>query len=156
MAVKREPAKVIELDLQEVGQILESVKAGLEEQDYEKLKAIVEAYIEVGYMLKHWRKLVLFLRVPGAPLDNNIVERSLKRLILLRKNSLFYKTENGAELGDMYMSLIHTAELCGANVFEYLVALMRNADREVNSPEHWMPWNYTKALASLSSVATAA
>jgi transposase len=105
----------------------------------------------IEYTLKHWRKLVLFLRVPGAPLDNNIVERSLKKLILLRKNSLFYKTENGARVGDMYMSLIHTAELCRANVFEYLVALMRNADRVVNSPGEWMPWSYTTALAGLSS-----
>jgi hypothetical protein len=50
----------------------------------------------------------------------------------------------------------HPAELCRANVFEYLVALMRNADRVVNRPEHWMPWNYTEALAAPSSVATAA
>ena len=136
-----------------MGRLKKWMKAELREKRVEPNSSLGDA---MGYMLKHWRKLVLFLRVPGAPLDNNIVERSLKKLILLRKNSLFYKTENGAQLGDMYMSLIHTAELCGANVFEYLVALMRNADRVVNSPEHWMPWNYTKALASPSSVATAA
>ena len=47
MAANREPAKVVELDLQEVGQILESIKAVLGEQEYEKLKAIVESHIEV-------------------------------------------------------------------------------------------------------------
>ena len=30
----------------------------------------------ITYMLKHWEKLTLFLRVPGAPLDNNICERA--------------------------------------------------------------------------------
>jgi hypothetical protein len=41
----------------------------------------------IAYMLKHWAKLTLFLRVPGAPLDNNICERALKKAILHRKNA---------------------------------------------------------------------
>ena len=31
------------------------------------------------YVLKHWQRLTLFLRQPGAPLDNNIVERLEER-----------------------------------------------------------------------------
>ena len=69
----------------------------------------------ISYLLKHWERLTLFLRKAGAPLDNNLVERALKKAILHRKNSLFYKTENGARVGDLFMSLIHTAELYGAN-----------------------------------------
>ena len=93
-------------------------------------------------MLKHWEKLTLFLRQPGAPLDNNICERALKKAILHRKNALFYKTENGARVGDMYMSLIHTCELCGVSPFDYLVALEKNADDLAVHAERWMPWNY--------------
>ena len=55
----------------------------------------------IQYMLRHWKALTLFLRTAGAPLDNNICERSLKRAILHRKNSLFYKTLNGAQVGDL-------------------------------------------------------
>ena len=77
----------------------------------------------IQYMLRHWKALTLFLRTAGAPLDNNICERSLKRAILHRKNSLFYKTLNGAQVGDLYMSLIHTCELNGANPFDYLTEL---------------------------------
>ena len=69
----------------------------------------------ISYLLNHWTKLTLFLREPGAPIDNNIVERALKKAILNRKNALFYKTLNGAEVGDLFMSLIHTCELNGAN-----------------------------------------
>ena len=58
------------------------------------------------YMIVHWNALTLFLRKAGAPLDNNICERALKRAILHRKNSMFYKTLNGAQAGDVYMSLI--------------------------------------------------
>jgi transposase len=56
----------------------------------------------ISYMLRHWQALTLFLREPGAPLDNNLVGRALKKAILHRKNSLFYKTLNGAEVGDLY------------------------------------------------------
>jgi hypothetical protein len=53
----------------------------------------------IRYMLNHWEALTLFLREPGAPLDNNVCEKALKRAILHRKNSLFYKTLNGAQVG---------------------------------------------------------
>ena len=41
---------------------------------------------------------------------------------LHRKNSLFYKTENGAAVGDLFMSLIHTAELNKVDPFDYTAA----------------------------------
>jgi hypothetical protein len=65
----------------------------------------------LSYRLKHWNPLTLFRRQAGAPLDNNICERALKMAILHRKNSLGYKTQNGARLGDRFMSLIHTCRL---------------------------------------------
>jgi transposase len=71
----------------------------------------------IQYMQNHWDALTLFLRIPGAALDNNI------------------------------MSLIHTAELSGANVFEYLVALQRHAQESAERPALWMPWNYQESLA---------
>ena len=82
----------------------------------------------ISYLLNHWTKLTLFLRQPGAPIDNNIVERALKKAILNRKNALFYKTLNGAGVGDLFMSLIHTCELNGANPFDYLTELQRHAE----------------------------
>jgi len=100
----------------------------------------------ISYLLNHWQRLTLFLRQPGAPLDNNICERSLKKAILHRKNSLFYLTENGARVGDLFMSLIHTAELCGANPFDYLNQLQRHVDELKENPSQWMPWNYRNSL----------
>jgi transposase len=96
----------------------------------------------ISYMLKYWERLTLFLRVPGAPLDNNICERALKRAILHRKNALFYKTCRGAHVGDVFMSLIHTCELCGTNPFDYLTELERHAGELSANPQNWMPWNY--------------
>ena len=103
----------------------------------------------VNYMRKHWAKLTLFLSEPGAPLDNNLCERALKKAILHRKNSLFYKTENGAAVGDLFMSLIHTAELGKVDPFDYLVQLQRHATQLKANPGQWMPWTYRATLAAL-------
>jgi transposase len=99
------------------------------------------------YMQKRWPELTLFLRVEGAPLDNNTSERALKKAILHRKNALFYRTLAGAHVGDVFMSLIHTAELNDVAPFEYLVALQRNAAELAANPAAWMPWNYQATLA---------
>jgi hypothetical protein len=108
----------------------------------------------ITYMLNHWEKLTLFLRVPGAPLDNNLCERALKKAIVHRKNSLFYRTLNGAKVGDLFMSLIHTAELHQIEPFDYLVALLRHDAALALDPAAWMPWNYTTALADIATAAT--
>ena len=102
----------------------------------------------ITYMRKHWDKLTLFLRHPGAPLDNNVCEQALKKAILHRKNAYFYKTEHGAHVGDLFMSLIHTCELNGVNPFDYLTELNKHADELASHPADWMPWTYQDALAS--------
>jgi hypothetical protein len=104
-----------------------------------------------GYMLRHWDPLTLFLRQAGAPLDNNICERALKMAILHRKNSMGYKTQNGARLGDMFMSLIHTCRLCAANPLDYLNELQRHAKEALEHPTRWLPWNYEQALSPLDT-----
>jgi transposase len=103
----------------------------------------------IAYLLRHWEKLTLFLRQPGAPLDNNICERALKKAILHRKNALFYKTLNGAHVGDLFMSLIHTCQLGEVDPFAYLTELQRHAVELAARPEKWMPWNYRESLESI-------
>lgn len=105
----------------------------------------------ISYMLRRWDKLTLFLRVAGAPLDNNIAERALKISIRHRKNSLFYKTMRGAEIGDLYMSLIHTCYFANADPFHYLTELQRNHERVSASPADWLPWNYRQQLKHTST-----
>jgi hypothetical protein len=109
----------------------------------------------ISYLLRHWKKLTLFLDQPGVPLDNNIVERSLKLAIRNRKNALFYKTLNGAAVGDLFMSLIHTCQLNGANPFDYLTELQRHAAELKANPAEWMPWNYRATLERITRPAAA-
>jgi transposase len=109
----------------------------------------------ISYLLNHWSRLTLFLQQPGAPLDNNIVERALKKAILNRKNALFYRTLNGAAVGDLFLSLIHTCELNGANPFNYLAEVQRHTEVWKRNPSAWMPWNYRETLARLATPAAA-
>jgi len=117
--------------------------AELEAKKVEPNSGLGEA---MTYMLKHWEKLTLFLRQAGAPLDNNICERALKKAILHRKNSYYYKTGNGARVGDMFMSLIHTCELNKINAFNYLTEIQKHAEAVALSPADWLPWNYQEML----------
>ncbi|HLW79190.1 MAG TPA: transposase [Terriglobia bacterium] len=134
------------------GPVMEELRDWLNRQFDERL---VEPNSGLGaainYLRKHWEKLTLFLRVAGAPLDNNICERALKKAIMHRKNSLFYKTQNGAAVGDLYMSLIHTCELNDVNPFDYLNELQRHADEVAKAPAAWLPWNYHEQLAAAAA-----
>ena len=98
------------------------------------------------YLLKRWESLTRFLTVPGAPLDNNAAERALKMILRLRKNSLFYKNEHGAYVGDVLTSLIETCRLAGINPLDYLGALMENRSAVFADPRAWLPWNYRDHL----------
>lgn len=124
-------------------EVMKEIKSWCHHQMDEKL---VEPNSGLGkaikYLLKHWPKLTRFLHVPGAPLDNNLCERTLKKAILHRKNALFYKTQRGARVGDLFMSLIHTCQLEGINPLDYLTWLLNNSKELEKCPESYLPWHY--------------
>ena len=125
------------------GAVMKELKDWMEQQIKEKR---VEPNSRLGgafdYLLKHWASLTRFLTVPGAPLDNNTAERALKMILRYRNNSLFYKNEHGAYVGDVLTSLIETCRLAGINPLDYLTALMENRPAVFTDPTAWLPWNY--------------
>jgi len=99
------------------------------------------------YLLTHWEALTLFLFVPGAPLHNNVCERILKMAIRHRNNSLFYRSQRGAVVGDLFMTLIETTVENDENPFEYLTALQRHSKEVAERPSDWLPWTFRSTLA---------
>lgn len=146
---KMTPVERLEFHRQHSQPLMEALERWMQEQFNERK---VEGNSGLGkaitYMQRHWKALTLFLRQPGAPLDNNICERALKLAVLHRKNALFYRTMNGAQVGDLFMSLIHTSQLNGVNSFEYLEELLRHAAQVAANPGEWMPWCYRATLDS--------
>ena len=90
-----------------------------------------------------------------ADLSLTLTQFRLGKDLPNRKNALFYKTLNGAGVGDLFMSLIHTCELNGVNPFDYLTELKRHAEELKRTPSEWMPWNYRETLARLARPAAA-
>jgi transposase len=137
--------------------VMEDLKEWL---DIQILERKVEPNSSLGkaieYMRSHWEPLTLFLRVADAPLDSNAVERILKKVVLHRKNSLFFKTIRGARVGDIYMSLIKTCELNKVNPPEYLTALQRNHQAVKANPGEWMPWTFRATLERIRGSTVAA
>lgn len=127
------------------------MKAQIEDKRVEPSSGLGKA---INYMLKRWEKFTVFLRLPQAPLDNNAAERLLKMAIRHRNNSLFFHTQHGADVADVYMTLIYTTQLHGENPFEYLTALQRHARQVADSPADWLPWNYREALRRLAECRT--
>lgn len=96
-----------------------------------------------AYLERHWEGLTQFLRQIRAPLDSNLVERALKRVVLHRKNALFFRTEHGAAVGDIVMSVIETCRANGMRAWDYLVHAVQNARAVRENPAGWLPWAVT-------------
>ena len=129
--------------------ILKKLKSWMEEQFTQRE---VEPNSSLGkaltYMLSHWQTLTQFLRVPGAPLDNNTAERALKLIIRQRKNSLFYHNDFSAYVGSLLTSLIATCLQAGVNAMDYFVALQDHRSAVFANPADWLPWTFQATLAS--------
>ena len=130
------------------GPLLQGLHAWLEQQFQDRL---VEPNSSLGkafsYLLNRWQTLTQVLRVEGAPLDSNTVERALKLIIRQRKNSLFYASSHSATVASILTSLIATWVQAGVNALEYLVALQTHRSAVFRQPAAWLPWNYHEALA---------
>jgi len=130
---------------QRSGPVMEELRAWIDEQfaqrQVEPNNALGQAF---SYLKRHWNELTQFLRTEHAPLDNNPSERALKRVVLQRKNSLFYKTEHGAAVGDILTSILETCRLNQVNAWDYLVGVVRQARAVRRDPARWLPWNYPR------------
>ena len=129
--------------------IMDGLKQWLRKQVDDRL---VEPNSSLGkassYLQTHWPTLTRFLSIPGAPLDNNLVERALKLFIRQRKNSLFFRTEHSAYIASVITSLIATCLAAGVNALDYLVALQEHHKEVAADPAAWLPWSYATSRAS--------
>lgn len=140
------PAERLALHQEKSGPIMSGLREWIEAQLGEgKVEPNSDLGKALRYWVRHWERLTLWLRVEGAPLDNNEAERALRKAVLIRNNSLFYKTPKGAEAGDILSSLIQTCRLNGVDAWDYLVTIIRNEAEALRSPERYLPWNYREA-----------
>jgi len=130
--------------------LMKNLKTWMDQQIEEQLvEPESSLYKAIEYMRKRWTGFTQFLRVADAPLDNNICEAALKLMIRLRKNSMFFKSELGALVASILVSLIYTTAIAGENPKDYLVALQIHRKDVFQNPELWLPFNYRKRVEEI-------
>lgn len=78
----------------------------------------------IGYTLNHWVQLTRFLEDGRLPIDNNLVENSIRPVALGRKNWLFAGSEEGAKRMAIIYSFVATCKLNGINPYEYFYDIL--------------------------------
>ena len=96
------------------------------------------------YLREKWTYLIRFLKDWRQKLNNNRAERSLKPIVMGRKN-LFANTEGGAQSSAIVYSMIETAKENPLSPYQYLTWLLRDAPKlaaeEKNLAEKLLPEN---------------
>ena len=87
----------------------------------------------VKYLLGHWDGLTRFLDDPKIPIDNNQAERTLRGLVIGRKNHYGSKSKRGTEVAAIFYSLIETSKLQGVDPKSYLLEATKAALKDPNT-----------------------
>ncbi|NJN64565.1 MAG: IS66 family transposase [Acidobacteria bacterium] len=98
------------------------------------------------FIINQWERLTKFCMVPGTPLDTNVVEQMLIIPVRYLAASFNYKSQDGAEVGDLHMSLVGSANANGVEPVAYLTECLANHEDLAKRPEHYLPWAYRSRL----------
>jgi transposase len=110
-------ARILAVRRERSAPVVEAVKAWAERQQGFPESTFRKA---IKYMLDLWHGLTVFLENPWVPLDNNLVERQIRPLVVGRKNHYGSKSKRGTEVAALFYSLIETAQLRGEDPAMYL------------------------------------
>ncbi|MHB1582094.1 MAG: IS66 family transposase [Acidithiobacillus sp.] len=142
------PDQKAQVRQQRAGPLLESFRTWLSETQMQVApkSGIAKA---IGYALKRWKALTLYLKEGRLSIDNNPVERALRGVAIGRKNYLFAGNDAGGERAASFYSIIETCKLNGVEPFAYLCDVLEKLPTWPNKRLHeLLPWNWKKtALA---------
>jgi hypothetical protein len=94
----------------------------------------------VNYALSQWTELNAFCFDGAVPIDNNISEREIKRVVLNRKNSLFVGNPRGGRTASILASLTSTCRRHDVDPQLYLTQLLVNLpSTPMNEISAWLP-----------------
>lgn len=80
----------------------------------------------LNYLKKFWKELFAFLDDGALPIDNNLAERTIRKLTTQRNNSLHYGSDAGAEMAATYHSVIGTVKLHGSSIWSFIGTFFKN------------------------------
>lgn len=146
--IERVAAKLTEQERFNLRQQLAKPKIDLLKQWLEETRFTTLPKTKLGeaitYTLNRWPALLVYLDHPNVEISNNGSERSIKPLVLSRRNWLFAGSEEGGKTAANLMSLIETCKRLGINPFEYLKDLLTRLPSAKTSqideflPDRWL------------------
>ncbi len=102
----------------------------------------------VNYALGQWEELNVFCSDGDVPIDNNVSEREMKRVVLNRKNSLFVGNARGGRTAAILASLTSSCRRNDVDPQLYLTQLLVNLPSlRVRDLPAWLPdqWKRNRA-----------
>ena len=80
----------------------------------------------LNYLNRFWKEIFAYLDDGELPIDNNLAERTIRKLTTQRNNSLHYGSDAGAEMAATYHSVIGTVKLHGCSVWNFIGTFFKN------------------------------
>jgi hypothetical protein len=122
-ALEMKPKERKNIRMDKSAPVLEKIKMLLSERSKTMLpkNPLSEA---INYTLNHWQQLTAYLQDGRLPIDNNLVENSIRPVAIGRKNWLFAGSPEGAQRMALIYSLVTTCKLNGINPYEYFVDIL--------------------------------
>src|ERR1700690_130259 len=102
----------------------------------------------INYALNQWAELNVYCSDGAVPIDNNVSEREMKRVVLNRKNSLFVGNSRGGRTAAILASLTSTCRRHDVDPQLYLTQLLTNLSqvRKTQLP-NWLPDQWKRIQA---------
>ena len=97
----------------------------------------------LNYMFGQWPYLMNVYLDGRLELSNNRAERSIKPVVIGRKNWLFCNTPNGAKASAVIYSIVISALTNGLNPFQYLKYLFEQLPNSNEPMDEFLPWSET-------------
>jgi transposase len=105
----------------------------------------------IQYTLVRWVALTRFRDDGRIDIDNNTAERSIRSIVLGRRNYLFAGSDRGGESAANLYSLIGTCRLNGIDPYGYFADILaRIGEYRINRIEDLLPWSVAPRLTDLS------
>ena len=108
----------------------------------------------IRYALSRWRALTRYVDDGLLEIDNNAAERSLRPVVMGRKNYLFMGSDSGGHRAAVLYSLMQTAKLNDLDPAFYLrTVLARIPELPITRIGDLLPWNLAPTLQANASLA---
>lgn len=142
----RKPSERAQVRQQRAGPLLETLQQWLA-ATLRMVSAKSELAGAIKYALLRWTALTRYRDDGRIEIDNNSAERSIRPLVLGRRNYLFAGSDAGGERATNIYTLIATARLNDIDPYWYLRhVLERIAEHPINRIDELLPWNIVAKL----------